>query len=99
MSLSPEISDWQQLMNIVRKAVETDQHDMLLTMMLTPDEREALIARANIFNELLKGDISQRHISQMLGVGIATVTRGSNELKNHSDEQKAALFALLQEKE
>ncbi len=95
MSLTPQISDWQQLISIVGKAAQNGQHDMLLTMMLTPDEREALIARANILNELLKGDLSQRQISQMLGVGVATITRGSNELKNHSDEQKTLLFELL----
>ena len=97
MSLTPEISDWQQLMRIVKNAAEQDQHEMLLTMMMTPDERDALVARINILNELIKGDISQRQISQMLGVGVATITRGSNELKNHTQEQKMALSKLLDE--
>lgn len=95
MSLTPEFNDWQHLLKLVKSAADTDQHEMLLTSLLTQDEREALVARVNIFNELLKGDISQRQISQMLGVGIATITRGSNELKSHSDEEKQALFKLL----
>ncbi len=95
MPLTPQISDWQHVVNIIEKAVHNGQHDMLLTTMLTSDEREALIARANILNELLKGELSQRQISQMLGVGVATVTRGSNELKSYSDEQKTVLFELL----
>ncbi|HAS8133903.1 TPA: trp operon repressor, partial [Vibrio vulnificus] len=72
------------------------QHDMLLTMLMTPDEREALVSRVNIVRELLKGELSQRQISQMLGVGIATITRGSNELKLKSDEDKARLNQLLE---
>ncbi|GLO59980.1 Trp operon repressor [Vibrio sp. MACH09] len=97
MSLSPEFTDWQHVIRLVKSAAEKDQHEMLLTSLLTQDERDALVARVNIFNELLKGDISQRQISQMLGVGIATITRGSNELKSHTDEEKESLFQLLVE--
>lgn len=95
MSLTPEITDWKHVMDIVKRAAKSDQHEMLLTMLMTADEREALVARVNILNELLKGEISQRQISQMLGVGVATITRGSNELKSHSDNDREALFELL----
>ncbi|MBD1559426.1 trp operon repressor [Vibrio sp. S9_S30] len=95
MSLKPEFQEWQDVMDLVAKAAEHDKHGMLLTMLMTPDERDAIQARVNIFNELLKGNLSQRQISQMLGVGIATITRGSNELKNKSDNDKAALKQLL----
>ncbi|MBD1564341.1 trp operon repressor [Vibrio aestuarianus subsp. francensis] len=95
MSQQPEYTDWQQLMTLVKHAAEQDQHEMLLTMMMTPDERESLVARANILCELFKGELSQRQISQMLGVGIATITRGSNELKTKSDQEKSQLAALL----
>ncbi len=95
MSLTPEFNDWQHLMRLVKSAAEEEQHEMLLTMLLTADERDALVARVNIFNELLKSDLSQRQISQMLGVGIATITRGSNELKAHTDSEKEILFKLL----
>jgi TrpR family trp operon transcriptional repressor len=94
-TLVPEFSDWQHLMKLVKNAAEKDQHEMLLTMMMTADERDALVARVNIFNELLKGEISQRQISQMLGVGVATITRGSNELKSRSEEEKQTLLELL----
>lgn len=96
MSLTPEFTDWQHLLRLIKSAAEDDQHEMLLTSLLTQDEREALVARVNIFNELLKGDISQRQISQMLGVGIATITRGSNELKSHSKKEKEILSDLLE---
>ncbi len=95
MSLKPEYQDWQQIVDLIKQSVNNHQHEMLLTMLMTQDERDALVARVNIFNELLKGELSQRQISQLLGVGVATITRGSNELKSKSDEERALLQALL----
>ncbi|MCZ4373056.1 trp operon repressor [Vibrio diazotrophicus] len=95
MSQQPEYSDWSELIDLVKQAADNDQHEMLLTMLMTPDEREALVARVNIFCELLKGEMSQRQVSQMLGVGIATITRGSNELKSRSEQEKETLSKLI----
>jgi len=95
MSLQPEYQEWQQILDLIKRSTESEQHEMLLTMLLTSDERDALVARVNIFRELLKGDLSQRQISQMLGVGIATITRGSNELKSKQDQEKQLLAQLL----
>ncbi|MFM2588960.1 trp operon repressor [Vibrio sp. TBV020] len=99
MSLEPEYKEWQQILDLISDSTQSQQHEMLLTMLLTPDERDALVARVNIFRELLKGDLSQRQISQMLGVGIATITRGSNELKSKSAEEKQEIAQLLEKKE
>ncbi len=98
MSLEPEYKEWQQILDLIEHSTESQQHQMLLTMLLTPDEREALVARVNIFRELLKGEMSQRQISQMRGVGIATITRGSNELKSKSEDEKQQIAALLENK-
>ncbi|MGF1755616.1 trp operon repressor [Vibrio makurazakiensis] len=95
MASQPEYNDWQQLMDLVKTAADNDQHELLLTMMMTSDERDALVARVNILCELLKGDLSQRQVSQMLGVGVATITRGSNELKAKSDAEKSEIEQLL----
>jgi|TARA_B100001057_G_C22487855_1_gene809015 TrpR family trp operon transcriptional repressor len=95
MSQEPEFKDWQQIIDLIERSSDSKQHGMLLTMLLTRDEREALVARVNIIRELLKGDLSQRQISQMLGVGIATITRGSNELKSKNDDEKQAMLELL----
>ncbi|EGU6978317.1 trp operon repressor [Vibrio parahaemolyticus] len=97
MSHEPEYRDWQQIVELIRSCVDSQQHEMLLTMLMTPDERESLTARVNILNELLKGELSQRQISQMLGVGIATITRGSNELKSKSEAEKDKLKLLLEQ--
>lgn len=95
MKATPEYSDWQDVLDLIRRASETGHEAELLKMLLTQDERNALIARVNIVNELLKGEMSQRQLSQMLGVGIATITRGSNELKQLDDAQKQWLLELL----
>ncbi|WP_330944554.1 trp operon repressor [Vibrio diabolicus] len=97
MSHEPEYKDWQQIIELIRTSMDSEQDDMLLTMLMSRDERESLISRVNIVNELLKGELSQRQISQMLGVGIATITRGSNELKSKSDEEKDKLKVLLEQ--
>ena len=48
--------------------------------LLTPYEEQELINRLQIF-ELLSQGVSQRQVAQQLGVGIATVTRGSRALQ------------------
>lgn len=95
MSSQPEYANWQSFIELIKKSVESEQHEMLLTMLMTSDERDILVSRVNIFCELLKGDLSQRQISQLLGVGVATITRGSNELKSISEEEKSVLSSLL----
>ena len=52
----------------------------LLEGILTPAELHAIGQRLQIA-QLLKAGVSQREIAKRLGVGIATVTRGSREIK------------------
>ncbi|HEX5796990.1 MAG TPA: trp operon repressor [Candidatus Saccharimonadales bacterium] len=52
----------------------------ILSNLLTPQEREELAVRLQIFKRLMVGE-NQRSIAKNLGVSIATVTRGSRELK------------------
>lgn len=51
-----------------------------LNAILTPTELEEIATRLQIVKMLKKG-IPQHDIAQKLGVGIGTVTRGSNEIK------------------
>jgi TrpR family trp operon transcriptional repressor len=95
MLMKAEYQEWQEVIELIQRSAETGQQEALLTMLLTPDERESVIARVNILCELLKGELSQRQISQMLGVGVATITRGSAELKRQEQEQKDQLVSLL----
>jgi TrpR family trp operon transcriptional repressor len=59
----------------------TEEHmSAALEGLLTPHEQQELINRLHIF-ELLSQGVSQRQVAQQLGVGIATVTRGSRALQ------------------
>ena len=59
----------------------TEEHmSEALEGLLTPYEQQELINRLQIF-ELLSQGVSQRQVAQQLGVGIATVTRGSRALQ------------------
>lgn len=55
--------------------------DKFLFDILTPKEYEEINKRWEIVNMLHSG-VNQHDISKKLGVGIATVTRGSTTLKN-----------------
>jgi TrpR family trp operon transcriptional repressor len=61
---------------------QTTEADMSAALegLLTPYEQQELINRLQIF-ELLSQGVSQRQVAQQLGVGIATVTRGSRALQ------------------
>lgn len=52
----------------------------MLEALLTPGELQNIATRLEIAH-LLKSGMTQRDIAKQLGVGIATVTRGSRELK------------------
>ncbi len=51
----------------------------LLYSVTTPHERHEIPRRIEVVQRLLRGD-SQEQISQDIGAGIATITRGSKEL-------------------
>lgn len=59
-----------------------DQKEMIefLRGILTPGELEEIAQRLQIV-KLLKKGVAQHAIAQKLGVGVATVTRGSKELQ------------------
>ncbi len=52
--------------------------------MLTPSEIDALGQRIHILELLHKG-MPQREVSEVLGVGVATVTRGNRMLRENID--------------
>ncbi|OUS24661.1 transcriptional regulator [Gammaproteobacteria bacterium 45_16_T64] len=54
-----------------------------LQALLTPTELSEICNRLQIFRRLEEG-VPQRQIAESLGVGIATVTRGSRALKNRT---------------
>ncbi|MGY8870869.1 MAG: Trp family transcriptional regulator [Pseudomonadales bacterium] len=57
-----------------------DEMEHALRALLTPAEFSEVTKRLQIFKMLRQG-VPQRQIAETLGVGIATVTRGSRALK------------------
>ncbi len=70
----------EDLVNYLLAQKKTDQMEKALLRLLTKSELAEFSNRLKIFEMLEKG-VPQRKIAEMLGVGIATVTRGSNALK------------------
>lgn len=77
MIRNEQIKDLIELFLSVKNREEME--DLLLGI-LTPKELEEIPTRLQIVRMLKKG-ISQHEIAEKLGVGIATVTRGSKELQ------------------
>ncbi|HEX7042883.1 MAG TPA: Trp family transcriptional regulator [Patescibacteria group bacterium] len=68
------------LTNIFLSAKSKAEMENLIEGIFTPSEKEELVQRLEIIKMLKKG-IAQRTISEKLGVGIATITRGAKEIK------------------
>jgi TrpR family trp operon transcriptional repressor len=68
-------------------AVKTKgEMESFLSGLLTPQELADLPKRLEIF-KMLKAGIPQHEIAKKLGVGVATVTRGSHELQRGQIQQ------------
>lgn len=76
------------MQNLIQYLLDTHDAQTMekkLNALLTPNEISEMQHRLAIF-DLLEQGVPQREIAKQLGVGIATVTRGSRalkELKNH----------------
>lgn len=70
----------QQLIEHLLAADNFNEMEKLLHNLLTPSELSEISKRLQIF-KLLEAGMPQRQIAETLGVGIATVTRGSRARK------------------
>lgn len=86
MYISRDLEQWNAFISMLRTAVEQGKEQELLTLLLTPDERDVLGLRLQIVNQLLEKKIPQREIQQNLNTSAATITRGSNMIKTMPPE-------------
>lgn len=81
MYISRNMEQWNAFVNVLRSSFEQGKEQDLLTLLLTADERDALGLRLQIIVQLLDKKVSQREIQQSLNTSAATITRGSNMIK------------------
>ncbi|MCO4785411.1 Trp operon repressor [Marinomonas gallaica] len=77
------------MQNLIHYLLDTPDIEAMtkkLNALLTPSEISEMQRRLQIF-ALLEEGVSQREIAKQLGVGIATVTRGSRALKELKDHE------------
>ncbi|MDP2625268.1 MAG: YerC/YecD family TrpR-related protein [Candidatus Peregrinibacteria bacterium] len=70
----------QELSQAFLEMKTSKEMDKFLEDLLTPQELETLVERWLLIKLLLDGK-TQREVRDELGIGIATVTRGSKQLK------------------
>lgn len=78
MSANPYHSLLQHLANCPDSA----DIEALFRALLTEKEQQEIANRIRIFDLLARG-VTQREISEQLGVGIATVSRGAKAMQAH----------------
>lgn len=71
----------KELVHALRAAENNASLEAFLRAILTPSELEEIAKRLQIV-KLLAGGMPQREVARRLDVGIATVTRGSRELRD-----------------
>ena len=88
-------SGWQQLFDIFEKTDNSSLRLRLYEVLTTQKEREALGIRAEVAKALIAGKESQRDIAKRLDICIATVTRGSQNLKTLDKKDRSLLETLF----
>jgi TrpR family transcriptional regulator, trp operon repressor len=78
--MNTECNYTQELIDHLLSSDSSARMDETLRSLLTPAELSEISKRLQIF-KLLESGMPQRQIAETLGVGIATVTRGSRALK------------------
>ena len=74
---------YDSLLVHLAKCDDKDSIELLLNALLTEKEQRDIANRIRIF-DLLERDVPQRNISEQLGVGIATVSRGAKAIQHHN---------------
>ncbi|MDP4011249.1 MAG: Trp family transcriptional regulator [Candidatus Roizmanbacteria bacterium] len=74
------MSNFADLIKILVDIDSKDEMHNFMNGILTPKEKQELVQRLDIVKMLKKG-IPHHEIAEKLGVGVATVTRGSKEIQ------------------
>ncbi len=75
------MKQFDDLISLLLTIKNQDEFSDFLYGLTTDKERKELVRRVEIIKRLIAGE-AQHGIASELGVGVATVTRGSKELSN-----------------
>jgi len=87
------IDAYQSLVQHLTQLTDSHEIEAILAALLTDKELQEIANRVRIF-DLLQQGVTQRAISQQLGVGIATVSRGAKALQRHEGNTIDKLLTL-----
>ena len=87
---------WRKFLQILVATSDSKMLEKLSKLLFTPEEREALSSRIRVIEELLKGEKTQREIAKKYNISIATITRGSNALKEVPKEMLDYLKGVME---
>ena len=73
MYISRNLEQWNAFLATLQTAFEQGKAQDFLTLLLTPDERDAVGLRLQIVAQLLDKNLSQREIQQNLNTSAATI--------------------------
>ena len=77
----PNKEGWHGFVNLCKDIKDKKSLFDFFELMFTPEEIQDLSMRYLIIQALLNQELTQRSIAKELGVSIAKITRGSNEIK------------------
>ena len=80
--------EWTKFVQLFLNIKERSELETLFDLFLTMNEREMLTDRYRLVTTLLKTDLSQREISERLGLSISKITAGSKATQLLPDEYK-----------
>ena len=75
------MKDFDELVSFIHSIKSNEELGDFLYGLTTEKERKELVGRVEIVKRLLAGE-AQHKIASDMGVGVATVTRGSKEITN-----------------
>jgi len=79
--MNTKLRSFDDIANILADTSDYKEVKSILRCLLTDKELLEISNRFEIL-QLLENDVPQREIAKLLGVGIATVTRGAREFKS-----------------
>ena len=85
-TMEREVDGWRSFLRLCQGAKSEKELDELFWLLLTPEERDDVKTRFLIVKELVKGEKTQREMAKDLKVSIAKITRGSNFIKQISND-------------